>query len=122
MAEHKKEIDDVTGVETTGHVWDGDLKELNKPLPKWWLYTMYACFIWAFGYWIVYPAWPLATDYTRGIWGYSQRQVVMEEVAAGKAAQAGLRKQIADTGLGDIKKDPKLLAFAMALPMRQICK
>ena len=33
-----KESDHVTGVETTGHTWDGDLKELNKPLPKWWLY------------------------------------------------------------------------------------
>ncbi len=53
-----KEIDPVTGVETTGHVWDGDLKELNKPLPKWWLYTFYACVVWAIGYWAIYPAWP----------------------------------------------------------------
>ncbi len=45
-----KEIDHVTGVETTGHVWDGDLKELNKPLPKWRLYVLYATTIWSLGY------------------------------------------------------------------------
>ena len=54
----EKEIDQVTGVETTGHVWDGDIKELNKPLPKWWLWVFYACIVWAIGYWAVYPAWP----------------------------------------------------------------
>lgn len=110
----KKEIDHVTGVETTGHVWDGDLKELNKPLPLWWLYTLYACIVWAVGYWIVYPAWPLADDYTRGIWGYSQRQVVTEQVAAGKAAQASFRKSIGEAKLADIRSDPKLLSFALA--------
>jgi cytochrome c oxidase cbb3-type subunit III len=49
----QKRIDEVTGVETTGHVWDGDLCELNKPLPKWWLYVFYACCVWAFGYWML---------------------------------------------------------------------
>ena len=36
----KKEIDDVTGIDTTGHEWDG-IKELNYPLPRWWLNTFY---------------------------------------------------------------------------------
>ncbi|WP_286364304.1 cbb3-type cytochrome c oxidase N-terminal domain-containing protein, partial [Azospirillum sp. B4] len=36
------EKDAHTGRETTGHEWDG-IKELNTPLPKWWLYTFYAC-------------------------------------------------------------------------------
>ncbi|MDP3316723.1 MAG: cbb3-type cytochrome c oxidase N-terminal domain-containing protein, partial [Devosia sp.] len=35
-----KEIDDVTGTATTGHEWDG-IKELNTPLPRWWLWTFY---------------------------------------------------------------------------------
>ena len=51
---HKKEVDKLSGVETTGHEWDG-LKELNNPLPKWWLYIFYATIVWAIGYWIVYP-------------------------------------------------------------------
>ena len=63
----KKHLDEVTGVETTGHVWDGDLRELNKPLPKWWLYVFYACIVWAFGYWIVYPAWPTLDGLYEGL-------------------------------------------------------
>jgi cytochrome c oxidase cbb3-type subunit 3 len=110
----EKEIDQVTGVETTGHVWDGDLKELNKPLPKWWLYTFYVCVIWAFGYWAVYPAWPTLSDYTKGYLGYSQRDAVTKQVAAAKAGQAQYFDKIAATPLADIQKDPELMQFVLA--------
>ena len=66
------ERDPVTGAETTGHEWDG-IKELNIPLPKWWLYVLYATIVWSIGYWVVYPAWPSLTGYTRGLFGYSTR-------------------------------------------------
>ena len=59
MTTQKRDIDAVTGVETTGHEWDG-IKELNKPLPRWWVWTFYATIVWAIGYWIAYPAWPSA--------------------------------------------------------------
>ena len=45
MADNK-EVDQISGVETTGHEWDG-IKELNNPLPRWWLWTFYATCIWA---------------------------------------------------------------------------
>lgn len=111
---HEREIDHATGVETTGHVWDGDLKELNKPLPRWWLYTFYACILWAIGYWVVYPAWPVPGGYTKGIWDYSQRRAVTEEVAAGKAAQGELIGAVEKTALADISKNPDVLRFATA--------
>ncbi|MGD9785372.1 MAG: cytochrome-c oxidase, cbb3-type subunit III [Hyphomicrobiaceae bacterium] len=113
MAGHR-EIDEATGVETTGHVWDGDLKELNKPLPKWWLYTFYVSIIWAIGYWVLYPAWPTANDYTKGMLGYSQRATVTAEVAAGKAKQKALRDKLAATAIGDVRKNADLLQFAIA--------
>jgi cytochrome c oxidase cbb3-type subunit 3 len=113
MSTHK-EIDHVTGVETTGHVWDGDLRELNKPLPKWWLYVLYATIIWAIGYWIVYPAWPTLSGYTQGIWGYSQRGQVTSDVAAGKAAQAKFTQAIASTPLAEIEKNQELMQFIQA--------
>ena len=72
--------------ETTGHEWDG-IRELNKPLPKWWLYTFYACVVWAIGYWLLMPAWPLVSSYTKGWLGYSQRETVAEELDQAKAAQ-----------------------------------
>src|SRR5689334_21466533 len=109
-----KEIDSVTGVETTGHVWDGDLKELNKPLPRWWLYVLYATIVWAIGYWIVYPAWPTMNGYTKGVLDYSQRGEVDKEIALAKAAQAKYFDKIAATPVGDIEKNQELLPFVMA--------
>lgn len=111
---HNKEIDQATGVETTGHVWDGDLKELNKPLPRWWLYTFYVSILWAIGYWVVYPAWPVPGGYTHGMWNYSQRAAVMDEVAAGKAAQGQLRAAVEKTALAEIPKNAELLRYATA--------
>jgi cytochrome c oxidase cbb3-type subunit 3 len=110
-----KEIDSVTGVETTGHVWDGDLRELNKPLPRWWLYVLYATIVWAIGYWIVYPAWPTLNDtYTKGVFDYSQRAEVGKEIAAAKEAQAKYFAEIAATPVGDIEKNEALMPFVMA--------
>ncbi|MFM1813577.1 MAG: hypothetical protein RLZ98_272 [Pseudomonadota bacterium] len=109
-----KEIDDVTGAETTGHVWDGDIKELNKPLPKWWLYTFYACIIWSIGYWIVYPAWPTMDGYTVGIWNYSQRQVVADDIKDARLRQAKYVEQIGKLPLGEIRSSEELFAFAQA--------
>lgn len=112
MAGHK-EFDTVTGVETTGHVWDGDLKELNKPLPRWWLYVLYATIIWSIGYWVVYPAWPLLDSYTQGIIGYSQRGEVAKDVAAARESQARFVEAIAAKPVEAIKSDPDLMEFVL---------
>ncbi|MCC7253849.1 cytochrome-c oxidase, cbb3-type subunit III [Hyphomicrobium sp.] len=112
MAGHK-EVDAVTGIETTGHVWDGDLKELNKPLPRWWLYVLYATIIWSIGYWILYPAWPLVDGYTQGVLGYSQRSEVTRDVAAAKESQTRFVEAIAAREPADIAKDPDLMEFVL---------
>jgi cytochrome c oxidase cbb3-type subunit 3 len=112
MAGHK-ELDAVTGAETTGHVWDGDLKELNKPLPKWWLYVLYACILWSIGYWVLYPAWPLVNSYSQGVLGYSQRGEVTRDVAAAKEAQAQFVSAIAERSAADIEKDSDLMEFVL---------
>ncbi len=53
----KIEKDVVTGTNTTGHEWDG-LKELNTPLPKWWLYVLYATIAWSAVWFVLYPSVP----------------------------------------------------------------
>lgn len=108
----KKEIDDVTGVETTGHEWDG-VKELNKALPKWWLWTFYVSIAWAIVYMVMYPAFPTLSGYTKGIMGYSQRATVAAELKEGREAQAKSRDAIANTPLAEISKKPELLRFAL---------
>lgn len=54
-------------VETTGHVWDHNLEEYNNPLPRWWLWGFYATVVFAVVYWILYPAWPVGSSFTKGI-------------------------------------------------------
>ncbi len=110
----KPEHDEVTGHQTTGHVWDDDLRELNKPLPKWWLYVFYATIIWSVGYWVLYPSWPLVSSYTQGLLGYSQRETVRSEIQEARAAQSKFTEQIETAELGEIRSDPDLLRFAMA--------
>jgi len=109
----KEEIDSFTGTTTTGHEWDG-IKELNTPLPRWWLWVFYATIIWSVAYWIVYPAWPLVSGYTRGVFGYSSRADVATELAALQKMRGAKAVMIASANLDQIEKDPSLRAFANA--------
>jgi cytochrome c oxidase cbb3-type subunit 3 len=108
-----REVDQSSGTETTGHEWDG-IKELNTPLPRWWLWTWYASILWAVGYWILMPAWPLVSSYTTGLLGHSQRAVVAQSLAEARQAQSGYVSRIVDASLVDIEADPALLEFALA--------
>ncbi|WP_431859788.1 cytochrome-c oxidase, cbb3-type subunit III [Azospirillum sp.] len=107
------EKDALSGVETTGHEWDG-LKELNNPLPKWWLYIFYVCIAWSIVYYVLYPAWPLGKTYTKGLLGWSMRQEIADNMAAAKAGQAKYLTAIAAKSVDEIQKDKDLLSFAMA--------
>ncbi|MAZ03074.1 MAG: cytochrome-c oxidase, cbb3-type subunit III [Sneathiella sp.] len=106
------EKDDVTGTETTGHEWDG-IKELDTPMPRWWLWTMYGTIIWSIGYWIVMPAWPLVSSYTEGFLGYSSRGALEQELEEANEAQAGDRAALVTTELEDIKNNDQLYQFAL---------
>jgi cytochrome c oxidase cbb3-type subunit 3 len=112
MAE-SKDIDTVSGTATTGHEWDG-IKELNTPLPRWWVIVFYATIVWSVGYWIVYPAWPTLTGYTAGLLGYSTRARVEGDLAALRQARGEKAATLATMSLADIEHDPSLLAFARA--------
>ncbi len=109
----KVEKDDITGHETTGHEWDG-IKELNRPLPKWWLYTFYASIVYAFIYWVLYPSWPYVTGYFGGIIGGNQRVQLDERLAEARAAQAQYLDRIGASSTEEILADSELLSFAMA--------
>ncbi len=107
------EYDEITDTYTTGHEWDG-IKELNTPLPRWWLWTWLACTVWAIGYWVAMPTWPLISDYTKGVLGYSQRDMVNAELDAATASRKVFSEKILSTDLETIKDTPDLLEFAMA--------
>ena len=107
MASDQGHFDTISGQTTTGHEWDG-IRELNTPLPRWWLWLFYLTIAFSLVYWFLYPAWPLVTGYSGGVLGYTNRAQVAADVAAGQAARAeeaaGLEKATVD----EIEKDPKL--------------
>lgn len=109
----KQEIDVVTGTATTGHEWDG-IKELNTPLPRWWVWVFYATIVWSVLYWIVYPAWPLVSSYTKGAFNYSSRADVAADLAALQKIRGDKAVALANADLADIEKDQALLSFARA--------
>ena len=108
-----KEVDSETGIETTGHEWDG-IRELNNPLPRWWLWTFYATIIWGIGYTIAYPAWPTISGATAGVLGYSTRVEVAENIAAHNAENAGLVVALNAADLTAINAPDDLHRYAVA--------
>ncbi|MBX3576701.1 MAG: cytochrome-c oxidase, cbb3-type subunit III [Rhizobiaceae bacterium] len=107
----QKHVDEVSGVETTGHVWDG-IRELNNPLPRWWVWTFYATIVWAIAYTIAYPAWPLISSATGGMLGWSSRAMVREELAAAEAAKASYVAAVKEASVEQILANEELRRFA----------
>jgi cytochrome c oxidase cbb3-type subunit 3 len=112
MTDHK-DIDELSGIETTGHDWNG-IKELNNPLPLWWLYSFYACVIWALLYTVAYPAWPGISSATTGVLGYSSRGDVAADIQQAAAVQSIYVDRIASMELSEISADGELSQFALA--------
>ncbi len=113
-----KEIDSITGVETTGHEWDG-LKELNNPLPRWWLWVFIVTCLWAVGYWVIYPAWPTLSDNserggTRGVLNWTQYKELVEQQEFIKNIQNENLLIFQSKTFEEITNDPKIYMFAVA--------
>ncbi|KGK79384.1 cytochrome-c oxidase, cbb3-type subunit III [Thalassobacter stenotrophicus] len=97
---------------TTGHSWDG-IKEFDNPMPRWWLWTFYACIVWAIGYTIAYPAWPMLKEATPGLLGYSTRAEVQQDIDAVETQNAPLWEQIEQVELASLKDNTDLHGFAV---------
>ncbi|NNK78069.1 MAG: cytochrome-c oxidase, cbb3-type subunit III [Litoreibacter sp.] len=109
----ERRVDDETGIETTGHTWDG-IEELNNPLPRWWLWTFYACIVWGIGYCIAYPAWPLVKGATEGLLGYSTRGEVAADIEMFKTRNAELSTQLASADLETLSANDALQRYAVS--------
>lgn len=90
-----EKLDPVTGRMTTGHEWNG-IEELNTPVPRVVLFFLAATTLFAIGYWLLMPAWPLGWTYTNGLLGIDQRVVVTRQVeqAAAERAEAWTEKLV----------------------------
>lgn len=106
-------IDKETGIETTGHEWDG-IKELNNPLPRWWLWTFYITIIWGVGYTIAYPAWPMISGATEGMLAWSTRGNVAEDIATHEDQNADLVAALLDVDMATLPENNDLNRYAIA--------
>lgn len=109
----KNKVDETTGVETTGHSWDG-IEELNNPLPRWWLWTFYLTIIWGIGYTIAYPAWPMISSTTSGMLGWDSRELVNKDIVAHEAKNAGLVEELVSAELATLDSSDDLHRYAVA--------
>ena len=98
---------------TTGHEWDG-IQEFDNPMPRWWLWTLYATIIWALGNTIANPAWPMISSATTGVMGWSSRAKVAAEIAAVDAANAPVNAKLAELELAAIPGHPELGGYAVS--------
>ena len=114
----KIEKDEYTGVETTGHEWDG-IRELNLPAPRWWLIVFAITVVWGFGYMVLYPAWPTLSGEgerggTAGTLGWTQYKALedSQKVILERRAEYAARFEKAD--YRTIQNDEALYAFGLA--------
>lgn len=108
-----REKDEHSGVETTGHEWDG-IKELDNPLPRWWLIVWYMTIAIAIGYWVLMPAWPTLHGFTPGILHQSDRVNVANDMKALQAQRGKEGEMLKNASLDQIERDPGLQSYAMA--------
>ncbi|HFQ15569.1 MAG TPA: cytochrome-c oxidase, cbb3-type subunit III [Rhodobacteraceae bacterium] len=109
----KKPVEKKKEVETTGHEWDG-IEEYNNPMPRWWVWTFYATIIWAIGYTVLYPAWPISKQgATPGLLGWSTRGDVAAEIQKFTDMNAELNTKLASADLTQLDSDPALQNYAV---------
>ena len=102
------ERDPVTGQLTTGHEWNG-IKELYTPVPRVVIFFLVVTTLFAVGYWILMPAWPLGQTYTKGLLGIDQKTTVERQVEEASAERAVWTKRIDEMDFAAIKADPALM-------------
>lgn len=98
---------------TTGHVWDGDLREMNNPLPKWWVYLFIITVVFALVYGAMYPM----LGSFQGKLGWSSQGQHAAEVKKVEAAIAPVYAEFVKVDPAELTKDPKAMAIGERLFM-----
>ncbi|WP_164118621.1 cytochrome-c oxidase, cbb3-type subunit III [Sphingorhabdus sp. Alg239-R122] len=111
MADNQR-IDEPTGTQTVGHEWDG-IEELDTPMPRWWLWTLYATIIWGIVYVILYPAWPMVNSATEGVLGWSSRGDLQQELDARDKELEPIRQALVAGDINTLYEKPELMQAAI---------
>ena len=92
---------------TTGHVWDGDLEELNNPLPKWWLYLFHITIVFTIVYLVMFPG----LGNVKGLLGWTQLSQYEAEMAVAKSVQEDVFGQYRDMEPADLLQNPEAIGI-----------
>jgi len=104
-----EERDPHSGYLMTGHEWNG-IKELNTPVPRLVYLFLIATFLFAVGYWILMPAFPIWSTFTKGLLGADDRVAVAASVKQAAVDRAAWTDQIAAKSFAQVEADPRLIA------------
>ena len=107
-----KRIDQPTGTETVGHEWDG-IEELDTPMPRWWLWSLYATIVWGIVYVVLYPAWPMIERSTAGVLGWSSRGQLAQEMNAEDQRRAPILTALSRVPIERLPEDSRLMRAAV---------
>ncbi|WP_284337180.1 cytochrome-c oxidase, cbb3-type subunit III [Comamonas sp. NoAH] len=107
----KKVVSD--GDNTTGHVWDEDLRELNNPMPRWWVWLFVITIIFGLLYLVAYPG---LGAYT-GKLQWSQVSAYEAEVEKANAELAPLYARFSAMSTEEMAKDGQAMAVGERLFM-----
>ena len=98
---------------TTGHVWDEDLREMNNPLPLWWVGLFIITIVFSFAYLYLYPGLGTAT----GSYGWTSKGQYSDEVAKANEALKPLYANFDGQPADQLSKDAKAMAIGERLFM-----
>ncbi|MBJ2140212.1 cytochrome-c oxidase, cbb3-type subunit III [Delftia acidovorans] len=98
---------------TTGHVWDEDLRELNNPMPKWWMWLFIITSVFGFAYLAAYPG----LGSFAGKLGWTQLGAYENEMAKARADLEPLYAKFTSMSTEDMAKDPQAMAIGERLFM-----
>jgi len=97
--------------ETSGHVWDEDMREYNNPLPLWWIWLFYATIIFGLGYLVLYPG----LGSYQGMLGWTQVGQLEEENAQAQKIYGPIYEKFAAQDIASLAKNPEALAIGQKL-------
>lgn len=98
---------------TTGHVWDEDLREMNNPMPRWWMWLFVLTIIFALGYLVAYPG---LGSYKGGL-GWTMHGEYTDEVEKANKELAPLYAQFTAKPAEVLAGDPAAMAVGERLFM-----
>jgi cytochrome c oxidase cbb3-type subunit 3 len=101
----------MAGDNTTGHVWDEDLRELNNPLPRWWMWLFVLTVIFAAAYLAVYPGLGSAP----GSFGWTSLSQYQQEQQRARAESAPLYAGFAKMPAAELARQPQAMAIGERL-------